>query len=281
MKRKPQHPKWPPTSVERYVSAVGSSTGVARVRTDAGDAFVKTLGNAQGPHALVREYVATALAKWFGLPTFEYALLRIDEIDEIRLGDGQMAQAGQAFAAKAHEGMTWSGDEKQLKLLENPEVITGLVVFDTWVLNRDRYSPQGMNRQPNYDNVFFSSEGCAPGRYRLIAMDFTHCFGTGSSLTKHVKDIGNVKDESIYGLFPAFEAYLDGKSLRQALAKMGELQRTSVHAIISQVPNEWGLAEDAKDALLEFILQRAVFLRGHLRDVLGPYVCEQGNLEIG
>ncbi len=253
---------------------------MARVRTDAGDAFIKTLGNAQGPHALAREYVATALAEWFGLPTFEHALLEIDEIDEVRLGDGQMAQPGKAFATKAHAGITWSGDGKQLKLIENPEVITGLVVFDTWVLNRDRCSPKGMKRQPNYDNVFMSAEGCAPGRYRLIAMDFTHCFGTGSTLTKHIRDIANVKDERIYGLFPAFEAYLKGELLKQAVARLGELKKTSVQAIISQVPDEWELSKDVRDALLEFVLQRAVFLRVYLKDALGPYVGKQGNLEM-
>ena len=49
-------PPWPPTRFCEPLESFATSTGVARVRTDAGDVFVKALGNKEGPQTL-RPYV--------------------------------------------------------------------------------------------------------------------------------------------------------------------------------------------------------------------------------
>jgi hypothetical protein len=70
--------RWRPTTFLRFEEALDTSMGTARIVTDAGRAYIKAMGNRQGPHQLACEWVATQLAEWFGLPTFEYALLPID-----------------------------------------------------------------------------------------------------------------------------------------------------------------------------------------------------------
>jgi hypothetical protein len=113
--------------------------GTALIVTDAGKAYIKALGNRQGPHPLACEWVGTELAAWFGLPTFETAILRIDATtDEIPFRRGGKAESGPAFVARAVEGRSWGGTDADLNLLVNPEAITELtelVVFDTWTLN--------------------------------------------------------------------------------------------------------------------------------------------------
>lgn len=148
----------------------------ARIVTDAGKAYCKAIGNPEGPHALACEWVGTHLARWLGLPTFDCALLTVDEVDEIPLGDQTWAKPGPAFVSRAESGHAWGGSADELHLIENPEDIAKLVVFDTWTLNCDRHPPKGVVRKPNKDNVFLSGEGARPGRFRLIAMDHTHCF---------------------------------------------------------------------------------------------------------
>ncbi len=75
---------WQPTTFLRFLRGMDTSMGTARIETDAGPAYVKALGNRQGPHPLACEWVATELARWFGLPTFETAIMRIDATtDEI------------------------------------------------------------------------------------------------------------------------------------------------------------------------------------------------------
>ena len=70
MTEMPREP-WHPESFERHVRVVDSSTGPAEIITDAGPAFIKAMGNKEGPYVLACEWVGTKLAAWFGLPTFD------------------------------------------------------------------------------------------------------------------------------------------------------------------------------------------------------------------
>ena len=123
------------------------------------------------------------MAHWFGLPTFDFAILNLDAADEIPFESGGKAAPGPAFVTRATKGNTWGGEDGELDLLENPEAISRLVVFDTWTRNCDRYPPDLEMRKPNRDNVFLNSTSEREDRFRLIAMDHTHCFTCGRDLT--------------------------------------------------------------------------------------------------
>jgi hypothetical protein len=43
---------WQPTEVNQFINHVNSGAGTLIVRTDAGLAYLKALGNPDGPHAL-------------------------------------------------------------------------------------------------------------------------------------------------------------------------------------------------------------------------------------
>jgi hypothetical protein len=182
-------PPWQPTCVLRFEKPLDTSMGTARIVTDAGKAYLKALGNPQGPHGLACEWVGTQLARWLGLRTFDFALLTLDELDEIPFLRGGHAQPGPAFVTRAEKGHTWGGAPEELKAVENCDDVARLVVFDTWTLNCDRHPPNLSERKPNYDNVFLSEEGAARGRFRLVAMDHTHCFTCGRDLTKRLASI--------------------------------------------------------------------------------------------
>jgi hypothetical protein len=160
----PDHGPWRPTTFLRFEQPLDTSMGTARIVTDAGPAYIKALGNRQGPHPLACEWVGTNLARWFGLPTFEFALLRIDaSVDEIPFLRGGIAASGPAFVTRAASGHTWGGSAEELASLVNPEALAHLVVFDTWTRNCDRYPADLTTRKPNYDNVFLEDEW-TPGK---------------------------------------------------------------------------------------------------------------------
>jgi hypothetical protein len=56
---------WRPTTFLRFEIALDTSMGTARLVTDAGPAYIKALGNRQGPHPLACEWVGTQVARWF------------------------------------------------------------------------------------------------------------------------------------------------------------------------------------------------------------------------
>jgi len=139
----PLLPKWQPTEILRFIRNFDPGAGAVLVLTDAGESYLKARGNVGGEHCLACEWVATHLARWFKLPTFDFALLEVTDLDEIPFYRGGHAQPGPAFITRAESGEPWSGKGTQLDRLINPQDISRLVVFDTWVLNCDRFAPNG------------------------------------------------------------------------------------------------------------------------------------------
>ena len=243
--------------------------GTARIVTDAGPAYIKAMGNRQGPHPLACEVVATRLAAWFGLPTLEFSIIEIDaEVDEIPFLRGGVAASGPAFVTKAAIGHPWGGAEEELASLVNPEDVGRLVVFDTWVRNCDRHPPDLQVRRPNYDNVFLEDMvGEDAGKTRLVAMDHTHCFTCGRDLDEKVSNIGLVRDDRLYGLFPGFRSFVRQLDVESAIERLSEAREEIVRPLVEDIPGEWEVGAKARAALSELIVRRA---RHVAETVLGP-----------
>ena len=253
---------WKPTTFLRFEEALDTSMGTARIVTDAGHCYVKALGNRQGPHPLACEWVATHLAHWFGLPTFDFGVLQIDaEIDEIPFLRGGTAASGPAFVTRAAAGHTWGGSAEELDCLVNCEAISWLMVFDTWTLNCDRHPADLTVRSPNYDNVFLErvSESDPVG-FRLIAMDHTHCFTCGRDLGGETANVNKIKDERPYGAFPAFLPRVRQQDVEAAIKRLQELDDDTVRKVVGSIPAEWEVGVAGRKALIELISRRATFV---------------------
>lgn len=236
--------------------------------TDAGPAYAKALGNPQGPHVLACDLVGTALARWFGLPTFDWAILVLGEDDEIPFPGGGRALPGPAFVTREETGLSWSGDAADLELIDNQDDVSRLVVLDHWLRNCDRHPPDLSARKPNIDNVFLSSEQASPGRFRLIAMDQGHCITCGRDLTVAVQNIDVVRDERVYGVFPAFRGLLRPAVLQESLAKLGTLPVTVAADAVQAIPLEWDVSTAVREALRTFVVDRASYLAGEAEAVI-------------
>lgn len=258
---------WQPTTFLRFVKGLSTSTCTVEVVTDQGSGYLKALGNPSGPHALAKELVGSRLAQWFGLLTFEFALLSLTEEDEIPLARGGRALPGAAFIARTEEQRPWGGSAEELADLANPGDISRLMVFDTWTRNCDRY-PADLNvRRANYDNVFLSV-GTDGQTIVLKAIDHTHCFCCGEDLNQRTAAIERIQDVRIYGKFPGFLPYLDRDQVSQALDDLGALQRYEIEEIVGTVPAEWEVDQPAREALLELILRRATFIRDNSEGII-------------
>ena len=170
-----------------------------------------------------------------------------------------------SFCDPGRTGATWGKDRKMLGKVGNPEVISGLVVVDTWLRNTDRWWKPAS--RVNLDNVFFSTEsGDAP--VALRAMDFSHCIAYGRELTRRVKDINDVRDEDVYGLFTEFRTQLKRESVRYYTSRLSGLSRSDFQAAVDRVPNEWEIDSETRMALIDFLTQRASFVAGNIEDWL-------------
>ena len=272
--------KWNPTRLMEVAGSVDTSTGATEVTTDAGRAFIKPLGNRQGPHVLATDWVGTHLAKWFGLSTFDIAILNLESDDVFPLPRNRMAEPGPAFASRAENGEPWGRSGLQLDVLINPEDVTRLVVFDTWTLNCDRYHHDQSVRRPNPDNVFLSTEGVPVGKRRMIAMDHGLCFiRSGEDLTTRLTNIDKVKDSNVYGLFPEFRNRLRQNTIEVCKNRLRDMEPQTSEAIIGTIPSEWDVSSDARAALSELICRRASFVADHIEawiDSIVPWFRPKG-----
>jgi len=233
--------------------------GTTKIKTDATFAYLKALGNRQGSHALASEFVASSLAKWFGLTVPDFAILDLPADACFPLPREARTQPGPAFVSRHAAGRTWQGSETELRDLENPTDITRLMVFDTWVRNCDRHPPDLATRKPNYANVYLADTD-RTGRSRLLAIDHTHCFDGGRDLSERLADIGKMKDEATYGLFPAFAPFIDTGELHWCLSLLRSVTREHVEAIVAQIPPQWQVDAPAAAALVAQIHGRAGFV---------------------
>ena len=255
-----------------------SSARTAVVETDVGPGYLKAMGGPEGPHTLASEVVVTQLADWFGLPTFDWSIIQVDELDEIPFFDKQGNRTGQAtpgpaFITRAEKGSTWGGADRELKLLVNSQDISRLVIFDTWVLNCDRHSQplpeSGRSRKPNRDNVFLSYE--APeGEFLLKAMDHTHCFTCGREWTQRLAHVDTMKDGRVFGLFPEFREFLKQDVVSQATADLKLISSEVVTEMTKLIPKEWDVKREALDALVDLVVGRAAFVAETIKSKIWP-----------
>lgn len=273
---------WQPRALRRFVQGFPTSARTAFVETDAGPGFVKAMGGPEGPHTLASEVVATQLAAWFQLPTFDWCLIDIDEIDEIPFMDSQRNRTGQAtpgpaFITRAEQGTVWGGGDRQLKLLVNPQDISRLVVFDTWVSNCDRHGPIDprtlRRRKPNRDNVFLSEEAPS-GQFLLKAMDHTHCFSSVPEWTQRLSRVDTIKDDRLFGVFPEFRRYLRKTAVRHAANDLRSITSAVVRTMIQRVPDEWEVTQVVRDALVDLVVGRAAYVAETIESRIWP----QGSL---
>ena len=249
---------WQPTEVTLFIDHVDSGAGTLIVRTDAGLAYLKALGNPDGPHALVKDLLGTHLAAMLSLPTFDYSLIEVTDLDELPFFRDGNAEPGPAFATRGEEGSVWGSDKRLLDKIDNSDAISGLVVVDTWLRNTDRYYlPKS---RVNWDNVFFSKESTERGKLSLRVMDFSHAIQFGGELTTSVMSIGNIRDEGVFGLFPEFRERLSRDAIGHYASILGDVSKSQIEDAVELVPKQWHLDSPVRAALSSYLLQRARFV---------------------
>lgn len=252
---------WQPTTFLRYVRTVQSSSRTALIETDAGAAYLKAINNPEGVHILACDWLGSQLARRFGLPTFDVAVLELTELDEIPI-NGTMAQTGASFVTRAEDGITMGGG-KALKNVTNTDILAKIIVFDTWTKNCDRYAPgygKGGDVRQNLDNLFLSEDGAEKGKFILKPIDFGHIITCGRELTPRIAEIENVRDERIYGFFPFFKSHVSREQIIQESEILKNVSSELWRDLLRNIPDDWQVGEAAKSAIDRFLKDRARFL---------------------
>lgn len=264
---------WQPTRFRHVARVLGTSMNTIEIETDAGRGFLKALGNREGEHALACELIGSSLAEWLGLPTLEFTLLELandavlflEDDDSVPLAKRRRAKPGPAFVSKAITAVSWDGQPADLERLTNPEAIAGVVLLDTWIANPDRHPRRPADpslstwEKQNLDNVML--EILPKARRRFVAMDFTVCFHCRDGGLRKGYGEQFVRDDGIYGLFPAFEPYVTETALRPFLDRLGAANLAQqVDGLLDRIPHEWLVDSPTRAAVRAFLSARAAYL---------------------
>ena len=248
---------WSPEYVEIPVGPpLSTSTAPMLVLlNDGSSGYRKAPTSNEGPHALICEYVAGVAAQAIGLNIPPFAVVE-DYIDD----------APKVFVSKLVEGADpWDGTSATLARVANIEMFALVPVFDTWVLNWDRYVP---GKEPNYGNVLLAKDS-------LVAIDHTHCLGrkvTGS-LPKSWS-IQLRQDEQLRGGFPAFLAGLNQRHVDEALKRLAGFRRSNV--TVPNFPEAWEFGPERVADLLTFLEDRALWLARKFPSMLAAAAASSG-----
>jgi len=252
---------WQPMTIHRIEKVTKSSMWPALVLTDDGEAYVKPMGTNRGPHPIACELVGSLLAQWFGLPVPDFCIMELDKIStEMIIDKGGKAIPGPAFASRRiHQAVPWDGSGKSLEKLEKNDIISRLVVFDTWTRNWDRCPPEGDDRRTNKDNVLLTSGN---GKLRLWVVDQGECFSHGGELNEQISNIDRTKDKKVYGLFDEFKPFIRKVFLEDSIEMLRKVENSKVviEGFIKAIPSQWQVSDKACKALNEFVSSRAAFL---------------------
>ncbi len=121
----------------------------------------------------------------------------------------------------------------------------------------------------NRNNVYLS-ESAPPDNLLLVAMDHSHCFTCGRPLTVKLAHIDSVQDEGIYGLFPQFHPWLDGRVVRQTIDKLRSFTKKDAETVTRDIPREWEMDVATTDALNQFLVSGAAYLAATIMIKLCP-----------
>lgn len=257
---------WQPTSVRRVIRVLETSTRPIECELDDGaHAFVKVMGNPEGPSALACEFVGTEVARLLGLPVFDIAIPEYPKELCVPLEHGLTPQPGPCFAARFAEGISWDGRGALLDALEHPENIPGLVVVDTWLRNPDRYIVRAGRTRKNLRNVFLREDGVPRGSFRLLAIDHTHVIRQDSELTSQSLSIDREREDLVYGLFPEFVNRIDREDLQPFVKRLQHLgQTTEIDDLVRRTPKQWLSDGQVRQDLPGFLKRRATYVATNL-----------------
>ncbi len=256
---------WKPTKINRVIEQLDSSTQPVIVETDAGIGYLKGMGNPQGDGCLCTELVAAELASWLGLEVPSFAVIALNfEVEMKRAGSLQL---GPAFISRQIENPIIGPTDAVLKRLMNRQDLGKIIIFDTWIRNFDRW----FNEVENPDNVMFRP--VSRNRYVLMPFDHSDCFSE-MALDGSIDSELVIRDQRIYGFFPAFRPYVTQESVGSGLERLRTFNQVTAKLIVDSVPQAWGLTTSERKAWVNMIYKRAKYVAEHS----GRTILEQGDL---
>lgn len=236
-----------------YIRPVmGSGSRAQIILFDDGRYYVvKFKGNIQGCRVLPNELIAARLADLLQVPVCEGAVVRVSQefIDfEPELYRHPFI-GGLQFGSLFYEGAFSNPPARLLREIGDSQLFASIIVFDHLIANWDR-SNHG-------DNVLFLAE-TSP---RLVLIDHGHAFHS-PEWTVATLEQSALPVEPYFGHFyRSLSELMEGEPFEEPLSRVEALNEESLRSIMLDVPLEWGIYEEEREAMVEYLMRRKMHVR--------------------
>jgi len=232
------------------------ATGPHIIECDDGKKYVVKF--ADNTKTAVNEFVGHALAQAVGLPVPDAALVVLGA----DLVGASSDLTYRVVGAGPHIGSELIPDvmdfdqfgrlrQQQVVELSNAGALPGTVCHDNWVLTRDR---------DRSDNHLVQALN---GEFRYAMVDFTHAF-TGPAWTADAIEQGSYL-RVLMPVHPFVAVSVTGvESVEPTLGKVEAVMDSELEEIVSAIPQSWGMAEEERLLLVNFLELRRGLVRGVL-----------------
>lgn len=256
---------------ERYERPVGRGATLPQLFVVEGKGLcvVKFLQNPQGNRALPNELIGFRLATALGIEHPEVGVVEVvaqvipngktlEVVDED--GGKRVFLPGLHLYSRWLEPVTQAEATDLLPLAqsspENIELLASVVVLDLLLGNWDR--------KPLNLNLLIHREG----RHRLKLVDLSMAFGNANWMLGNLlkTDLPPLDERLPYSgdLDEVLRMVNPTTDFKQVLAKLNELTREGLEAIVASVPPDWGVNEREKQALVDYLEKRSAQIPDYL-----------------
>jgi hypothetical protein len=217
---------------------------------------VKLMNNEQGPGVLANEYIAFRLAKLLNLPAAEYKIVNISSelVDVFPALTKLKVPAGPHIGCQyAEQAMTLEYEnEVNLSVCHNIKDMAGMIVFDHWIMNWDRYVTGA--------NLLFLKDTT-----ELLMIDHSNAF-CGPDWTSRMLGENSEYVEVYWGPFyEMFIPFIDGSDpFEYYLTVLESINRKDLTQAVHGIPKRWGISRSRQESLVEFLYARKNLVRGAL-----------------
>ncbi len=194
---------------------------------------------------LTNEFVTNKLAHFMEVPVPEGVFVEMDEQfltinPSVKQICNPPVSTGLHFGTVRVVGVYQGPPASVVNKIANKASVAGIIVLDILTRNSDRKMEHCLLVSPDF----------APAQMYLSAIDHGHCFGSPNWDESTTKAIGQH-----YGIMADLKNCVqERKTFDPYIQKLGSLSEETVSQIISQIPAEWNLPLNHRDALKEFIM---------------------------
>ncbi|GGD75532.1 HipA family kinase [Paenibacillus nasutitermitis] len=221
---------------------------------DGHEYVVKLMNNHQGPGVLANEYIAFRLAKLLDLPAAEYKVVNIsyDLVEIFPALKKLRVPAGPHIGCLFAEQAITLKKKVDLSVCKNIRTMAGMIVFDHWIKNWDRYVT-GANLLLLQDTK------------QLLLIDHSNAFCGPEWDTKDIIKSTDTMEVYWGHYYEIFAPYIDGPDpFEPYLSVLEALDRRKLEQAVSGVPGQWKISTKKLDYLIDFLYGRKDLVRGAL-----------------